>query len=71
MKLLLLILSILLAWGMLRLLRPPPPPSKKETTPVENMVACHTCGLHVPEKEAVSRNGRFYCSEAHAREEEH
>jgi len=70
MKLLFLVVSVLLIWWALRLLRRPPLPGRKSEPRVENMVACHRCGLHIPEKEAVSRNGRFYCSEAHAREEE-
>ncbi|MGD2117458.1 MAG: PP0621 family protein [Chromatiales bacterium] len=31
-----------------------------------NMVECAHCGLHLPEEEAVSRHGKFYCSEQHA-----
>jgi ribosomal protein S26 len=35
------------------------------------MIACDRCGLHVPEDEAIHRNGKHYCSEEHAREERH
>lgn len=31
----------------------------------ENMVRCERCGLHVPESEAVRRDGHNYCSPAH------
>ncbi|TDY01177.1 PP0621 family protein [Thiohalophilus thiocyanatoxydans] len=33
--------------------------------PIENMVRCEQCGTHVPEKEAIRRDGRYYCSHAH------
>ncbi|NIR30742.1 MAG: hypothetical protein GWN84_15795 [Gammaproteobacteria bacterium] len=29
------------------------------------MVRCERCGLHVPRNEAVLRDGRSYCCEAH------
>ncbi|RTZ72063.1 MAG: hypothetical protein DSZ00_07910 [Gammaproteobacteria bacterium] len=69
MKILLLVVPALLIWWILRLLRSSSAPVDKPTTPpVENMVACEKCGLHVPEKEAIVRDGRHYCSEEHARE---
>lgn len=33
--------------------------------PIENMVRCAQCGTHVPEKEALERDGQYYCSRAH------
>ncbi len=39
---------------------------KHETTrPVESMVVCAHCAVHVPETEAAVDNGRYFCSEAH------
>ncbi|MDX1497109.1 MAG: PP0621 family protein [Salinisphaeraceae bacterium] len=32
----------------------------------ENMVSCSHCGLHLPKTEAIEKNGKPYCSEAHA-----
>jgi len=29
------------------------------------MVRCDICQLHVPENEALEKNGKFYCSQAH------
>ena len=29
------------------------------------MVQCAHCGIYLPEPEAISREGRFYCSQAH------
>jgi uncharacterized protein len=33
--------------------------------PVEPMVACAHCAVHVPRSEAFEARGRFYCSEEH------
>jgi uncharacterized protein len=37
--------------------RPPPP--------LEGMVACAHCGVHLPTSEALLAHGRSYCSAAH------
>lgn len=29
------------------------------------MVQCKTCKLHIPENEALQKDGEFYCSQAH------
>lgn len=29
------------------------------------MVCCDICQLHVPENEALQKNGKFYCSQDH------
>lgn len=39
--------------------------SAKEAQPLENMVRCETCGVHLPEQESIRDDGRFFCSEAH------
>jgi len=48
-------------------------PRRTTTTPTEpslqNMVRCARCGLHVPERDAVSKAGRFYCSAQHQLED--
>lgn len=33
----------------------------------ETMVSCAYCGLHVPQKECVADQGRYYCGEEHRR----
>ena len=33
--------------------------------PLEGMVACAHCGVHLPASEALLANGRSYCSAAH------
>ena len=32
------------------------------------MVRCKVCQLHIPENEALQRNGEFYCSQEHLEE---
>lgn len=69
MNLLRLILIVLAVWIVIVLLRnararrevKPPRPSDK----VENMVRCASCGLHLPEKDALRRGDRYYCCAAH------
>lgn len=43
--------------------------NKKAKTPTEEkeqvMVACKICKLHIPENEALQRDGQFYCSKEH------
>ena len=29
------------------------------------MVQCKTCQLHIPENEALEKDGEYYCSQAH------
>lgn len=35
------------------------------TRPVERMVVCAQCGVHLPESEGLNSGGNCYCSEAH------
>jgi uncharacterized protein len=69
---LLIFLLILLGIYLFRraLVRPPAPPQGRESArpdvpPVERMIECAQCGLHVPESEAVSGEGLSFCCEAH------
>ncbi len=39
--------------------RPPRKPS------IASMVACAHCGVHLPESEAIQKNGKHYCCEEH------
>jgi len=31
----------------------------------EKMVSCDVCQLHIPENEALQKDGKFYCSQEH------
>ncbi len=42
----------------------PEPPRQKAFTRV---LRCQRCGVHVPEDEAVHKEGKVYCSEQHSR----
>jgi len=39
--------------------------SSQPGRPIENMVRCEQCGTHIPEKDALKRDGHYYCSRAH------
>jgi uncharacterized protein len=47
--------------------RPPAPPPAVSHEP---MVACAHCGLHLPQSEAVSGQGQWFCGDAHRIEHE-
>lgn len=32
---------------------------------IDSVVKCAHCGLHIPEKEAIKEEERFFCSEEH------
>lgn len=36
----------------------------------KNMVQCSVCQLHIPENEALQKEGEFYCSQAHLDEKQ-
>lgn len=39
--------------------------SNDPSPPAVDMVRCDLCGTHLPAPEAVSRNGKHYCSREH------
>ena len=45
-------------------------PKAKSRPQVENVVRCHTCQLHIPETEAIEKNGRYYCSQQHLQQDQ-
>ena len=47
-----------------RLMSPARPDRRADKTPA-HMVQCAQCGTYVPEQEALTHEGRFYCSPAH------
>lgn len=44
-------------------------PRKRAATKVEDMVRCQVCGVNLPRSEALMSRGRFYCGEAHRRQD--
>ena len=68
MKYLLVFLVVAVAWHMWRSQRTrdvPPPSPKKNLPKPEPMVHCDHCGVHLPQSDAISYQGRHYCSQAH------
>ena len=41
------------------------PPSSGQQDKSTVMVQCKTCKLHIPENEALEKNGEYYCSQEH------
>ncbi len=39
--------------------------SLKQQLDQQNMVKCESCQVHIPENEALQKDGKFYCSQAH------
>ncbi|MEP6505470.1 MAG: PP0621 family protein [Betaproteobacteria bacterium] len=69
-RLLFWVLLAFVAWWLLRPRRKAPPaastPPAPPPVPVEAMVDCARCGLHLPASEALlDAQGRGYCSSAH------
>jgi len=40
--------------------------NRREST--ERILACSLCGVHVPASEGVTKDGAFFCCEAHSRQ---
>lgn len=72
MKYVLLAVVLMVAWGVWSKQRRRPPPAAKPrppaALPVDNMVACAHCGMHVPQSEALLQNERLYCSRSHSQQ---
>ena len=60
---------LLIGWGvwMISRQRKPAAPAPRATTvaPVQDMVACAHCGIHLPKREAVQGARGVYCSTEH------
>jgi uncharacterized protein len=44
-------------------------PADKREQESARMVQCAHCGVYIPEREALSSGGRFYCSPAHLKDD--
>lgn len=40
-------------------------PSSSQQNNDNKMVKCETCHLHIPESDALQKNGQFFCSQEH------
>ena len=74
-SMLMIVLVALAAFGLRALLASAKSPSerpaaKRKRGPrivTHDTVRCSQCGVHLPQGDAVVRNGRYYCSEEHSR----
>lgn len=66
-RVLFIILTLWAIYIILRryLARPSKPDHKRENIAADNMVQCKVCNTYLPETEALSKDGDFFCSEAH------
>ena len=64
-----LILVILLGWAGFTLFKKYLKPTLNEnikTDSGEKMVACSVCETHIPESDAIIKNGKTFCSKEHS-----
>ena len=70
-RLLLLLAMLWLAWRLVRNLLPGARTDQSQDTPPSapptesKMIRCEQCGVHIPEQEAFSARGHFFCSLEH------
>ena len=70
MNLIRLLILGLIFWLLYRMIyrllnKPKPQQPQRPGAKGTNMVRCAHCGIHIPENEALHKDGRAYCSEAH------
>ena len=66
-RLLFLAVIIAIVYWLLRSYRKQLPGEDAAPRQAEDMVLCAHCGVHLPKRESIQADGKFYCSEAHRR----
>ena len=66
-RLLFLAVIIAIVYWLLKSYRKQLPEEDAAPTQAEDMVLCVHCGVHLPKRESIQADGKFYCSEAHRR----
>ena len=64
-----LILVMLLGWIGFTLFKKiinPTESNKESSDSGQKIVACSVCDTHIPESEAILKNGKIYCSKEHS-----
>ncbi|MGB1580889.1 MAG: PP0621 family protein [Nevskiales bacterium] len=69
-RLILIIVVAFIGYQLIRKLLSANQAGQQSPKQYEAMVSCAHCGLHLPKKDAVEKQGKHYCSEAHALAEE-
>lgn len=59
---------MLKSWQRKQQLKQQNKPSSAKITKNSRMVRCVHCGLHIPEDEAISQGGKYFCSLEHAQQ---
>lgn len=62
---LLILIALAVVILAIKRLFPPARPREKKQLKQGKMVQCAHCGIYLPEPEALTREGRTYCSQAH------
>ena len=72
-RLLLIIFALWALYSIVRryLVRARKTPVNRRKNVAENMVKCEVCDTYLPEHEALSQNGMFFCSKAHLNRTRH
>jgi uncharacterized protein len=65
--LLLIILAVVVFWLLKRNKTKVSPPARETEKPVQAMVRCAHCGVHLPRAEAVEADSAYFCSDEHRR----
>ncbi len=60
-------IAYLVLKNFLRQVRQRAPAVSRRRSDFTKVLRCQRCGIHVPEDEAVHREGKVYCSEQHSR----
>ena len=69
MRFILILIALAVIVMVLKRLWQKPGAEKQHRVLSSKMVQCAHCGLYTPEQDAISHNGKTYCSQAHADEE--
>lgn len=70
MALIRILIIALVVWLLLRMLKNwanTAQAAKDRPAPIETMVRCEHCGLHVPKQEALESDNKYYCCKEHLR----
>jgi uncharacterized protein len=66
-RLLFLAVVVIVVYWLLKSYRRQLPEEDDVSAPVEDMVRCVHCGVHLPKRESILAGGKYYCSEEHRR----
>jgi uncharacterized protein len=64
-RFLILIAIVWLVWFFLRQRIEKRLHKKQNSTKIQTMISCSTCGIHLPKEEALYLKGHYFCSKEH------